>query len=38
MIDDATVSKIFDAANILDVVSDFVALKKRGNNYFGCCP
>ena len=38
MIDDATVSKIFDAANIVDVVSDFVALKKRGNNMFGCCP
>ena len=38
MIDDATVSKIFDAANIVEVVSDFVALKKRGNNYFGCCP
>ena len=38
MIDDATVSRIYDAANILDVVSDFVALKRRGNNYFGCCP
>lgn len=38
MIDDATVSKIFDTASIVDVVSDFVSLKKRGNNLFGCCP
>lgn len=30
MIDQATIQKIFDAADILEVVSDFVSLKKRG--------
>ena len=38
MIDQATVDKIIDAANILDVVSDFVTLRKRGVNYIGLCP
>lgn len=38
MIDQATIQKIFDAANIYEVVSDFVSLKKRGVNYVGCCP
>lgn len=38
MIDQATVDKIVDAANILDVVSDFVTLRKRGVNYVGLCP
>jgi len=38
MIDQATVQKIFDAADIYEVVSDFVSLKKRGVNYVGCCP
>lgn len=38
MIDQATIQKIFDAADIYEVVSDFVALKKRGVNYVGCCP
>lgn len=38
MIDQATVDKIIDAANILDVVSDFVTLRKRGVNYVGLCP
>ena len=35
MIDKATVDKIFDATNIVDVVSDFVSLKKRGSSYLG---
>ncbi|MDR0765671.1 MAG: DNA primase [Odoribacteraceae bacterium] len=38
MIDQNTVQKIFDAANILEVVSEFVTLKRRGTNYFGLCP
>lgn len=38
MIDQATIQKIFDAADIYEVVSDFVHLKKRGVNYVGCCP
>ena len=38
MIDKATIDRIHDAAQIVDVVSDFVTLKKRGVNYFGLCP
>ncbi len=38
MIDTATVSRIIDTAEILDVVQDFVTLKKRGVNYLGLCP
>ena len=29
MIDKATVDRIYAAANIVDVISDFVTLKKR---------
>ena len=35
MIDRRTVDKILDAADIVDVVSDFVHLRKRGANYIG---
>lgn len=38
MIDHKTVEKILDAADIVDVVSDFVALKQRGANWVGLCP
>lgn len=38
MIDQGTIDKIFDAAQIVDVVSDFVSLKRRGANYIGLCP
>lgn len=38
MIDQATVSTILDTADIVDVVSDFVSLKKRGANWVGLCP
>ena len=38
MIDPAIKDKIFAAVNIVDVVSDFVTLKKRGVNYIACCP
>ncbi|MEI7676368.1 MAG: DNA primase [Bacteroidales bacterium] len=38
MIDQLTVDRIMDAAQIVDVVSDFVSLRKRGVNYTGLCP
>lgn len=38
MIDRATVEKIKDAANIVDVVGEFVTLRKAGMNYKGLCP
>ena len=38
MIDRATVEKIKDAANIVDVVGEFVTLRKSGANYKGLCP
>ncbi len=38
MIDQATVDRIMDATQIVDVVSDFVTLRKRGGNYIGLCP
>lgn len=38
MIDQATIDRIVDAAQIVDVVSDFVTLKKRGVNFVGLCP
>ncbi len=38
MIPQDTVNKILDTAEIVDVVSDFVSLKKRGSNYVACCP
>ncbi|MFO7616397.1 MAG: DNA primase [Bacteroidales bacterium] len=38
MIDFATVERIIQAAEITDVVGDYVKLKKRGVNYIGLCP
>lgn len=38
MIDKATVQRIKDAADIVDVVSDYVHLTRRGANYMGLCP
>ena len=38
MIDAITIERIIDAAQIVDVVSDFVTLRKRGVNYVGLCP
>ena len=38
MIDRATVDKIMDAVNIVDVVGEFVNLRKAGVNYKGLCP
>lgn len=37
-IDRETVTRILDAADIVEVVSDFVTLKRRGANYIGLCP
>ncbi|MDE6240502.1 MAG: DNA primase, partial [Muribaculaceae bacterium] len=37
-IDRETVQRILDTADIVDVVSDFVSLKRRGANYIGLCP
>ena len=38
MIDQPTIDRILDAANIVDVVSEFVTLRRRGVNYVGLCP
>ncbi|MGN1263625.1 MAG: DNA primase [Prevotella sp.] len=38
MIDRATINRIMDAVNIVDVVSEFVSLRKAGVNYKGLCP
>ncbi|MDE6367497.1 MAG: hypothetical protein K2L33_07940 [Muribaculaceae bacterium] len=38
MIDQETVRKILDTADIVEVVSDFVKLRRSGANYIGLCP
>lgn len=38
MIKRETIDRIFDTAEIVDVISDFVQLKRRGTNYVGLCP
>ena len=38
MIDHLTVQRIIDSAEIVEVIQDFVSLKKRGVNYLGNCP
>lgn len=38
MIDRSTIERILDTAKIEEVVSDFVALRKRGVNFIGLCP
>ena len=38
MISKTTISKIIDSAQIVDVISDFVSLRRRGANYTACCP
>ena len=38
MIPQETVNRILDAAQIVEVVGDFVTLKKRGANHIACCP
>ena len=38
MIDQQLVDSIIDQTSIIDVIGDFVTLKKRGQNYIGLCP
>ena len=38
MIDRVTIERIMDSVEIVDVIQDFVTLKKRGVNYVGLCP
>lgn len=38
MIDQLTIDRILDTANIQDVVSEFVTLRRRGVNWVGLCP
>ncbi len=38
MIDRETVDRIYAAANILDIIGDYVTLKRQGVNYQACCP
>ncbi|MDR2912170.1 MAG: DNA primase [Alistipes sp.] len=38
MIDKATIDRIYSAADIVEVVGDFVSLRKKGVNYQACCP
>ena len=38
MIDRETVARIYAAANIVDIIGDYVTLKRKGVNYQACCP
>jgi DNA primase len=38
MIDPVTIDRIIDSAQIVDVIQDFVSLKRRGANFLGLCP
>jgi DNA primase len=38
MIDRGAIERIFETARIVDVVEEFVSLKRRGVNFIGCCP
>ena len=38
MISQNTIQQIFNRADIIDIVGEFVKLKKRGTNYIGNCP
>lgn len=38
MIDRPTVDRILEAANIVDVISEYVSLRKAGTSYKGLCP
>ncbi len=38
MIDRETVDRIYAAANIVDIIGDYVTLKRKGVNYTACCP
>ena len=38
MIDRDTIDRIFAAAEVADIVGEFVQLKRKGVNYTACCP
>ncbi|MBO5801009.1 MAG: DNA primase [Alistipes sp.] len=38
MIDRETIDRIYAAANIVDIVGDYVTLRRKGINYEACCP
>lgn len=38
MIDRATIDRIYATADIVEVISDYVTLRKKGVNYQACCP
>ena len=38
MIDRETIDRIYAAANIVDIVGEYVTLKRQGVNYQACCP
>ena len=38
MIDERIIEQILDRADIVDVISGYVDLKKKGVNYQACCP
>ena len=38
MIDQQTIDRIFAAADIVEIVNDYVTLKRKGVNYEACCP
>ncbi|MEG1622039.1 MAG: DNA primase [Alistipes sp.] len=38
MIDKETIDRIYAAANIVEIIGDYVTLKRKGVNYQACCP
>lgn len=38
MIDQGTIDRIYAAANIVDIIGDYVTLRRKGVNYVACCP
>jgi len=38
VIDKATIDRIYSAVDIVEIIGDFVTLKKKGVNYMACCP
>ena len=38
MIDQSTIDRIYAAADIVEIIGDYVTLKKKGVNYQACCP
>ena len=38
MINDRDIERVLDRADIVDVISDYVQLTKKGSHYECCCP